>query len=81
MSLLASVVAWDDMLEVMWVSFAAGLGATVVFAWGLLGATRFLDFRRDGRMAEATVYGLLAVVAGGGIAALVVLAIVVMMAK
>ena len=81
MTLVASIVDWNDMLQVIWVSFAAGLGVTVVFTLALLGATRFVDFRRDGRMVEATVFGVVAVVASAGVAAAVVLAIVVMTNK
>ena len=81
MSLLASVVDWDAMLQVVWASFAAGLGVTVVFTIALLGATRFVDFRRDGHPVEATVYGIVGLLAAAGVAAAVVLAIVVMTNK
>jgi hypothetical protein len=81
MSVLASIVDWPDMLEVVWVSFAAGLAVPTVFAIGLLGTTRSVDLRRDGRVVESVVYGAVALVAAVGVAAAVVFAIVVMTTK
>jgi hypothetical protein len=81
MTLVASIVDWNDVLQVIWVSFAAGLGVTAVFTMALLGATRFVDYRRDGRMAEAAVFGIVAAVGSAGVAAAVVFAIVVMTNK
>ena len=81
MSLLASIVDWDDMLAVVWVSFAAGLAVPTVFAIALLGTTRAVDMRRDGRAFESVVYGAVALVAAAGVAAAVVFAIVVMANK
>ena len=81
MTPLGAIVDGGDLLEVIWVSFAAGLGVTAVFAIALAGATRTLDLRRDGRGFEATAYGALALVASAGVAAAVVLAIVVMTNK
>jgi Na+/melibiose symporter-like transporter len=78
---LASVVDGKALLQVLWVSFAAGLGVTTVFAIGIVGATRTADMRRDGRTAEAIVYGAVALLATAGVAAAVVLAIVVMAHK
>jgi hypothetical protein len=81
MTVLASIVDWHDMLQVIWVSIAAGLGVTTVFAIALVGATRSLDYRRGGGGAGALLYGALAVVGGAGVAGCVVLAIVVMANK
>ena len=78
---LASVVDGADLVEVLWVSFAAGLGVTTVFAIGLFGATRTADMRRDGHIVEAIAYGVVALVATLGVAAAVVFAIVVMANK
>jgi hypothetical protein len=81
MTVLASVVDWHDLLQVIWVSIAAGLGVTAVFAIALVGATRAVDYRRNGHGPGALVFGALALVAGAGVAACVVLAIVVMVNK
>jgi hypothetical protein len=81
MTVLASIVDWHDMLQVIWVSIAAGLGVTTVFAIALVGATRSLDYRRGGGGGGALLYGALALVAAAGVAGCVVLAIVVMANK
>ena len=78
---LAAIVDGADLLEVLWVSFAAGLGVTTVFAIGIVGATRTADMRRDGHVGGAVAYGALAVLAALGVVAAVVFAIVVMANK
>jgi hypothetical protein len=49
------------LLNVVWASLAAGVGGTAAFSLAIVGATRFLDLRREGRGAEATIFVLLAV--------------------
>ena len=78
---LAAVVDGDALLEVVWVSLAAGLGVTVGFAMGIVGAARAVDLRRDGHAVESAVWGALALIAALGVAAAVVLAIVAMTNK
>jgi hypothetical protein len=81
MSVVGAVVDWAAMLQVVWVSIASGLGVTAVFALALLGTTRAMEFRRNGRSLEAAAFGTLALVGSAGVAAAVVLAIVVMTHK
>jgi hypothetical protein len=81
MSLLASIVDWHDMLQVVWVSIAAGLGVTLVFSIALVGATRAVDYRRGGHGPGAWAYGAVALIASAGVIGCVVLAIVVMVNK
>lgn len=81
MTVLGSIVAWHDMLQVIWVSIAAGLGVTTVFAIALVGATRAVDYRRGGHGPGALGFGALALLAAVGVVACVVLAIVVMINK
>jgi hypothetical protein len=59
---LATVVDWEGILDVVIVSFAAGVGVTAIYAVAVLGITRVLDMTRDGRSLEAGAYGLLAIV-------------------
>lgn len=66
--MIATVVDWDALLQVIWVSLVAGVGVTAAWAFALLGATRSLENGRDGRVAEAVLYG---VVGGAGLAAVV----------
>jgi len=80
-AVLASVVDGKALLQVIWVSIAAGIGVTVAFAIGLVGATRAVDLSRDGHMAEAALYAALAVVATAAVLLAVVFAIVVMTNK
>jgi hypothetical protein len=66
MTLPLATVDWDALLQVVWVSILTGIGVTVVFAIAIYGATRAVDLSRDGRVAEA---GLFAVVAVAGLIA------------
>jgi hypothetical protein len=58
--MLASVEA-SQLLEVVWVSLAAGVGITAIFSVALYGGSRSEEARRNGREAAAAAYGLLAV--------------------
>lgn len=78
---LGATVEWEELLEVVWVSLAAGVGVTAIFAIATLGVTRAMDMTRDGRPVEATVYGVIAVVAFVAVLAAVVFGIVVMTSK
>ena len=80
-ALLATVVDGGDLLRVVWVSIASGLGVTTVFAIAIVGTSRALDLRRDGRPIEAAAYGAIGVLALAGVAAAVVFAIIVMAHK
>jgi len=80
-AVLASVVDGKALLQVIWVSIAAGIGVTVVFAVGLVGATRAVDLSRDGHRVEAALFAALAVAATAAVLLAVVFAIVVMTDK
>jgi len=49
--------------QVIWVSFVAGLGISVLFSLVILGSARATDSRRDGHGAAAAVWAALAAVA------------------
>lgn len=74
-------VDWGALLEVVWSSLLGGIGVTAVFALAILGTSRAEHHRRDGRIAVATGYGLLGVLAFIGVLAAVVFGIVVMTQK
>jgi hypothetical protein len=59
--MIATVVDWDAILEVIWVSLLAGVGVTAAWGFALLGATRALEYGRAGRSGEAVVYGVIGV--------------------
>jgi hypothetical protein len=54
----ASIVDWDALLTVVWASAAAGVGVTAAYGLVILGTTRALDLSREGRTAEAVLFGV-----------------------
>lgn len=81
MSMLATVVDTQALLDTVIASLVSGLGVTFVFAIGLLGAARFGQMSREGRGAAAITYGLVTAVAGVAFTAAIVVGIVVMTSK
>ena len=47
-AVIATVVDWAALRDVVVASLAAGVGVTVAFSLAILGLTRFADMRRDG---------------------------------
>jgi uncharacterized membrane protein len=78
MSVLASIVDWDALLTVVWASIAAGVGVTAAFGFAILGGTRAVDLGRDGRVGEATLFGVLGVLGILTVVAAIVFGIVVL---
>jgi hypothetical protein len=78
---LATVVEWGDLLDVVWTAAVAGVGVTCAFAFVILGATRAVDLQRNGRPTEAGLYGLLGTAALLVFAAAVVLGIIALTSK
>ena len=59
--IVATVVDWDALLQVIWVSLLAGVGVTAAWGFALLGTSRSLEHGRDGHAAEATIYAVVGV--------------------
>jgi hypothetical protein len=78
---LAEVVDWAALGEVIVASLVAGVGVTLTFSVMLLGVTRLAELRRDGRPVEAAVFGLIALIGFAVTAAVLVAGIVVMTSK
>jgi hypothetical protein len=78
---LAEVVSGHDLLQVIWVSLAAGIGVTASYAFAILGGARAVDLTRSGRSGEAVVFGVLCALALAVVAAAVVYGIVIMTTK
>jgi hypothetical protein len=57
---IATVINVDALLQVAAASLIAGVGLTTSFSFAILGLTRFVDMRRDGRPIEAGVYATVA---------------------
>jgi hypothetical protein len=74
---IATIVEWDALLQVIWVSLLTGVGVTAAYGFALLGlnraleygrAGRAIEYGRAGRAIEAVAYG---VVGGAGLAVVV----------
>ena len=76
-----SAIDWDAVLNVLWSSAVGGIGVTGAFALTLLGVTRFVDLRRDGRVGEAGLYAVLAAVCGVAVVVAVIFGVIVMTSK
>lgn len=69
---MIAAIEWGKLLQVIWVSLLAGVGITALFSMVIYGSTRAAESRREGRSTLATGYGVMAVVAGVAVVALVV---------
>ena len=79
--MIATIVDWAALRDVVIASLAAGVGVTVAFSLAIMGLTRFADMRRDGRPFEAWAYAGLAIVGLGVSATAVVYGIILMTSK
>jgi hypothetical protein len=75
---IASVVDWDALLQVIWVSLAAGVGVTAAWGFALLGSTRAVEVGRAGRPGEAVLYAVVGVVGFLTVIAAIVFGIVIL---
>jgi hypothetical protein len=79
--MLASIVDVGALLNVIWASFAAGVGLAVIFSVTIAGAARASHHRREGRASAAMGWGVVAVLCGMVCAAAVVIGVTVMLHK
>lgn len=61
MTLLATVVHWDRLLQVVWTAAAAGIGVTIIFSLAVYGVARSSDVRGE-RPAVATAFAIVGLV-------------------
>ena len=59
--MIATVVDWDAILQVIWVSLLAGVGVTAAYGFALLGSARALESGREGRLVGAISYAVVGV--------------------
>jgi hypothetical protein len=59
---IATIVDWDALLQVIWVSLLAGVGVTGAYGFALLGSTRALESGRQGRIGIAVGYAAVGVI-------------------
>jgi hypothetical protein len=74
-------VELSHLVEVVWVSIAAGIFVTVAFSFVVLGVARSAEARRTGSGGMALAFGALAVLALIGFAAAVVFGVNTMLTK
>ena len=79
--MLASIVDWETLGQVAVASFVAVVGVSLAFSLAILGATRMVDMRRDGRAIEAGAYAALMILALVASGAAVVFGVIVMTTK
>ncbi len=78
---LAEIVDWATLGEVVAYSLLAGVGLSIAFSLAILGATRFVDMRRDGRVIEAGFYAVLMTLGLAATFGALVLGVIVMTSK
>jgi hypothetical protein len=61
--MIASIVDTHDLLEVIWVSIAAGIGLTAAYGVAILGAAQAVDSGRRGDGVGAILFGVLGIAA------------------
>ena len=76
--MIAAVVDWDALLQVIWVSLVAGVGVTAAWGFALLGSTRAVETGRAGRPAEAAFYAVVGVAGVAAVVAAIVFGIVIL---
>jgi NADH:ubiquinone oxidoreductase subunit 6 (subunit J) len=79
--ILATVVDWDALWQVVLYSFVGAVGVSTVFSFGIVGLVRFDDARRGVRSGSGIGWAVLAALCGLIVTAAVVEAIVVMTSK
>jgi hypothetical protein len=81
MTVLADVVDWAALGEVILVSLVAGVGVTAAFSAAIVGAIRSTDMRRNERPIEAGIYAAVGLIGIGIVLAALVFGIIVMTSK
>ena len=79
--MLASIVDWKTLGEVALASFLAAVGVALAFSFAVVGATRMVDMRRDGRAIEAGAYAALMIIGLAACGAAVAFGVIVMTTK
>ena len=74
--MIASIVDWDSLLQVIWVSLIAGVGVTAAWGLALLGSARAIEGGRDGRGAVAIAFAAIGVLGFATVIAAIVFGIV-----
>ena len=81
MIVLAEVVDWEALRDVVIASLASGIGLTLCFSLAILGMTRFADMRRAEKPIPAGLYAVIGLLGLAASTAGIVAAIIVMTSK
>jgi hypothetical protein len=73
---IGAIIDGGQLLRVIWVSLASGLGVTAAYAVAIVGASRAVELQRDGRGVEAAVFAIVGILALASVLAAIVLGIV-----
>ncbi len=79
--MIATIVDTKALWETVVAAFVAGVGTTIVFSLAILGATRFAEANREGKVFHATIFAALAVAGLVATAAAITGAVIVMTSK
>jgi hypothetical protein len=75
------IVDWATIGKVIAVALVSSVGIAIAFSIAVLGTTRSVELRRDGRSTGASVFALVGLAGAGVCIAAVVLGIIVMSSK
>jgi hypothetical protein len=78
---IVAAIEWGLLFELAWAAALAGIAVGTCFSLVILGSVRAGELRREGRGGAAAAYGVLAAGSAVVIAALIVFAISVIVAK
>ena len=78
---IAEIVDGGALLNMLWSSLVAGIGVTLVFSLAIHGTARAIEAGRDGRPAEAVLFGVVGAAALATVLAGVVFGVIVMTTK
>jgi hypothetical protein len=59
---MLATIDWDALLTATWAAAAAGVGVPAAYGFAILGGVRAVELGREGRTAEAAVYGAIGVI-------------------
>jgi hypothetical protein len=78
---MVATVDWDALLTAVWAATAGGVGVTAAYGFAILGSVRAVELGRQGRTAQAAVYGAIGVLSVLAVLGAVVFGIVVLTNK
>jgi hypothetical protein len=79
--MIGAIVDGGDLIHVVWVSLASGLGVTAAYAVAIVGGSRAVELRRDGRAVEAAIFAIVGIAALAAVLAAIVFGIVALTEK